>query len=130
MRMLKRARMIVLATLLITSLSVPCSAADTAFKEVLDNAFYGGLVGVLVGGSLLAFTHKPADHLDYLSIGAASGVLAGVGYTLAKQSKSLVSIENGNVKFAMPAIIPEFQQAGVKGVSSVMLKAELVSGKF
>ena len=128
--MLKRARVVVLATLLITSLSVPCSAADAAFKSVFENAMYGGLVGTLVGGALLAFTHKPTDHLDYLAVGAASGVLAGVGYTLAVQSKSLVSIENGDVKFAMPAIIPEFQQGNIKGASSVMLKAELISGKF
>lgn len=127
--MLKRARVVVLAVLLITSLSVPCSAADTAFRDVFDNAFYGALVGGLVGGACLAFTHKPADHLDFISIGAASGVLAGVGYSLAVQSKALVSIENGTVKYAMPAIIPEFQQGGVKG-SSVMLKAELLSGKF
>lgn len=128
--MFKRARIIVLAALLITSLSAPCSAADTAFREVFENALYGGLVGTLVGGALLAFTHKPTDHLDYLSIGAASGVLAGVGYTLAIQSKSLVTVENGKVKYALPAIIPEFRQADVKGVSAVMLKAELLSGKF
>lgn len=128
--MFKRAKIVVLAALLITSLAVPCSAADTAFREVLDNAFYGGLVGVLVGGALLAFTHKPADHLDYLSVGAASGVLAGVAYTLAIQSKSLVSIEGGNVKFAMPTVMPEFQQTGVKGPAYVMLKTELISGKF
>ena len=128
--MFKRARIVVLAALLITSLSVPCSAADSAFRDVLDNSLYGGLVGVLVGGALLAFTHKPSEHLDYLSVGAASGILAGVAYTLAVQSRSLVSIEDSKVKFAVPTVMPEFQQTGVRGPASVMLKAELLSGKF
>lgn len=128
--MFKRSRVILLTALLVSSLSVPCSAADTAFREILDNAFYGGLVGALVGGSLLAFTHKPADHLDYLSIGAASGVLAGVGYTLAIQSKSLVSIEKGNIKVAMPTITPELRTDSVKGSSSIMMKVALLRGSF
>lgn len=128
--MFKRSRVVILAALLISSLSVPCSAADNAFKDAFENAFYGGLLGGLVGGALMVFTKKPGDHLDYLYYGAAGGVLGGAAYGVIKSSKSLVSIENGNVKFAMPTITPELQTADAKGHSSLMMKAELVSGSF
>lgn len=129
--MLRRTKSITLAIMLITSLSVPCHAAESsAIKDLFENAFYGGLVGTLVGGAFLAFTKKPGDHLDYLSIGAATGVLAGVGYSAAKQSKSLFAIDNGNVKLAMPTIKPELQQASAKMPASLMVKADLLSGSF
>lgn len=128
--MFKRSRVIVLAALLVSSLSVPCSAADTAFKDAFENAFNGGMLGALVGGALLVFTKKPSDHLNYIYYGAAGGILGGAAYSLTKTSKSLVSIENGNVKVAIPVIVPELRQASVNGTSSVMLKAELISGTF
>jgi len=130
MNRFKRSLMIVIYSLLLTSLSVPCIAAESDLRDLFDNSLYGGLVGTLVGGALLVFTSKPSDHLDYLSIGAASGVLAGVAYTVARPAKSLFAIENGNMKVAIPAIIPEFQESHVKGLSGMMLKAELLSGKF
>jgi hypothetical protein len=130
MKILKRSLIILLSTCLLTSLTVPCSAADNAFKDLFESSLYGGLAGTLVGGALLAFTHKPSDHLDYLAVGAATGVLAGVTYSVVKQSRSLVAIEDGNVKLAMPTILPELQDNGAKGMSLVMLKAELIRGKF
>ncbi len=130
MKLFKRTIMIILSVLLLTSLSVPCSAADNAFRDVFENAFYGGLAGTLVGGALLVFTKKPGDHLDYLAYGAAGGVLAGAAYGVAKSAKALVAIEDGNVKFAIPTITPEFRETNVKGLSSLMLKAELIRGEF
>jgi len=126
----KRASMVVVAALLLTSLSVPCSAADSAFRDVFENAFYGGLVGSLVGGALLVFTKKPADHADYVYYGAAGGILTGAAYGVAKTSRALVSMDDGNMKFAMPTIIPEFQETGTKGASALVLKAELIRGHF
>jgi hypothetical protein len=130
MQRFKRTLIIAISVLTLTSLSVPCSAADSAFRDLFDNALYGGLVGTLVGGALLVFTNKPSDHLDYLSIGAASGVLAGVAYTVARPAKSLLAFENGNVKIAVPSVTPEIQGNSAKGFAGVMLKAELISGRF
>jgi len=130
MKKFKRALMLMITAGLLTSLSVTSSAADSSFSELFENTLYGGLVGTLVGGALLVFTSKPSDHLDYLSIGAASGVLAGVAYTVAKPAKSLLAVENGNVKIAMPAIIPDFQENRTKGLAGMMLKADLISGTF
>jgi len=130
MKRFKRTLMLMISVVLLTSLSVPCSAADSSFSELFENTLYGGLVGTLVGGALLAFTNKPSDHLDYLTIGAASGVLAGVAYTVAKPAKSLIAVENGTVKIAMPAIIPDFQENRPKGLASLILKADLISGTF
>jgi len=130
MHRFKRATMIALSVFLLTSLSVPCSAADSAFKDIFENAFYGGLVGTLAGGALLVFTKKPADHLDYVYYGAAGGVLAGAAYGVARTSRALVSMEDGNVKFAMPTIMPEFQETNARGSSALILKAELIRGSF
>ena len=130
MNVLKRATILALSALLLTSLSVPCSAADNAFKDTLENAAFGGLVGTMVGGALLVFTKKPADHLNYLSYGAAGGVLAGTAYGVTRYTKSLVSVEDGKVKLAMPTIIPEFQETNARGASAITLKAELIRGIF
>lgn len=128
--MLKGMKRVVAAVLIISSLSTTCFAADSGMKDVFENSLYGGVVGALVGTACLAFTSRPSDHLNYISVGAATGVLIGVGYTLAKQSRSLVSIENGNLQVAMPTIRPEFLQASSKDPGSIMLKADLLSGSF
>ncbi|GFE58663.1 hypothetical protein [Geobacter sp. AOG1] len=130
MKGFKRVVLVIVSVLLLTSWSIPCHASDNAFRDIFENAFYGGLAGTLVGGALLVFTHRPSDHLDYLSVGAASGVLAGAAYGLAKSSRAFAEIDNGKVKLAMPTIMPEFQDANAKGSSTVMLKAELIRGKF
>jgi hypothetical protein len=130
MKRFKRTLTLMVTVLLLTSLTVPCSAAESSFRELFENTLYGGLVGTLVGGALLVFTSKPSDHLDYLSIGAASGVLAGVAYTVARPAKSMIAVENGNVKIALPAITPEFQENNSKGLAGMILKAELLSGTF
>lgn len=128
--MIKRMAKILLTATLISSLAAPCSAAESAFQEAFSNAFYGGLLGGLAGTALLVFTKKPADHVNYIYYGAAGGVLVGAAYGLAKSSKSLVSIENGNVKVAMPTIKPELQQTDKKGGTALMVKADLFSASF
>ena len=130
MKTLKRSIIILLSTCLLTSLAAPCVAAENVFRDLFENSLYGGLAGTLVGGALLVFTKKPSDHLDYLAVGAATGVLAGVTYSVVKQSRSLVAIEDGNVKLAIPTVIPELQETGTKGMALVMLRAELIRGKF
>ena len=128
--MIKRMAKILLTATLISSLAVPCSAAESAFQEAFSNAFYGGLLGGLAGTALLVFAKKPADHVNYIYYGAAGGVLVGTAYGLAKSSKSLVSIENGNVKVAMPTIKPELQQTDAKGPVGLMVRADLLSASF
>jgi hypothetical protein len=128
--MFKRGSLIVITALLLTSWSLPCHANDNALRDLFENTLYGGLVGTLVGGAFIAFTHKPKEHLDYLAYGAATGVLSGVTYSVAKQARSLVAMEDGKVKVAMPTIVPEFQKTDAKGSLTVMLKAELLTGKF
>jgi hypothetical protein len=47
-----------------------------------------------------------------------------------RPAKSLLAIENGNIKIAVPSITPEFQGNNAKGLSGMVLKAELISGRF
>lgn len=80
MKNLKRTAAIVMTLIF---MATPCLAAENAFKEIFDDAFYGGLAGGLVGAALLAFTDKPSDHLNYIGYGAAGGVLVGADYGAA-----------------------------------------------
>jgi hypothetical protein len=130
MKGIKRIVTVGLAALLITSWSVPCFAGDSPFKEIFEDAFYGGLAGTLVGAAFMAFTNRPEDHLDYMAYGAASGVLVGATYGLVKSTRALAELENGRIKLAMPTILPDVHESGGRGSSSLMLKAELIRGKF
>ena len=110
-------------------LANPCLAADNAFRTIFQDVFYGGLSGALVGAAVLAFTDKPSDHLDYIGYGAAAGVLVGATYGAVTTTRSLAEVENGEVKFSMPTIIPELREHD-SGHKAIVAKAELIRGRF
>jgi hypothetical protein len=130
MNRLKKIIAILFAITILTSWNLPSYAADNAFKDTFENAFYGGLVGVLVGGALMAFTKHPEDHLNYLAYGAASGVLAGATYGIIKTTRSLAEYENGKVKFAVPTIMPEPQKHELTGQTKIAVSAQLLRYNF
>jgi hypothetical protein len=105
-------------------------ADDNAFRDTFQSAFYGGAVGALVGAALLVFTNKPADHLDYMGFGAAAGVLAGTAYGVGKAARALASIENGNLKIAIPMIIPDLAESPVTKQTVVSFRANILQGTF
>jgi hypothetical protein len=113
------------ATLLL--IQVPCHAAETAFKEIVQDSIYGGIAGTVVGAAVLAFSHKPSDHLEYMAYGAAAGVLGGAAYGYFS-SRALVEVDNGEVKFAIPTVMPDVKESSRK--SSVIISAELIKGNF
>lgn len=110
-------------------LANPCLAADNAFRSVFQDVFYGGLSGALVGAAVLAFTNKPSDHLDYIGYGAAAGVLVGATYGAVTTTRSLAEVENGEVRFSMPTIIPELRDSD-SGRKSIVAMTELIRGRF
>ena len=130
MKMIKMTTAVLVATALFFTASLPCFAADNALKEIFEDGIYGGLTGTLVGAAILALTHKPGNHLDYLAYGAAVGVIGGVSYGVAKSAKALAEVEDGKVKFAFPTIMPDFPDASVRGKNPVVVTAELIRGKF
>ena len=105
-------------------------AAENVFRETFQDAFYGGAVGALVGAAFMAFTKKPADHLEDMGYGAAVGVLAGTTYGLARSARSLASIDNGKVKIAMPTIIPDLVEFPSSKQAAICWRANLLSGTF
>lgn len=129
---MKRAIMMVLAASLLTVWSFPCCAAEGALKEVFQDSFYGGLTGALVGAAVMAFTHRPGDHLDYIGYGGAGGVLAGAAIGLISTAKSLAEVDHGKVRFAIPTIIPNIQDpsARAQGQSAYVINAQLLRGNF
>jgi uncharacterized membrane protein YebE (DUF533 family) len=105
-------------------------AEENAFRDTFQSAFYGGAVGALVGAALLVFTKKPADHLDYMGFGAAAGVLAGTAYGVAKSARALASIDKGNLKIAVPTIIPDLFESPVTKQTVVSFRADILRGTF
>ena len=107
-----------------------CRAEDNVFRELFVDSLYGAVSGAIIGGAILVFKDKPLDHLDYMGYGAAAGVLAGATYGTYKIGKALAQIDHGKVRFAIPAIIPDFIDGTSARGSSVLLTADLISGKF
>ncbi len=126
----KRTLSMFLSAMLITSWAVPSFAGDAPVKEVFQDAFYGGLTGALVGAAVMAFTHKPGDHLDYIGYGGAGGVLAGTAIGLITTAKSLAEVDHGKVRFAIPTIIPDIGDTNSKGQTPYVITAQILRGKF
>ena len=103
---------------------------ENAFRETFTSAFYGASVGALVGAALLVFTKKPADHLDYMGFGAATGVLVGTVYGVARSSRSFVSIDNGSIRIGMPTIIPDLVESPSTRQTTLAWRADILRGTF
>jgi hypothetical protein len=129
---MKKLKKLVAVLTMVSLLSTATSAfaADDTIKEVFTDAFYGAAIGGLVGGAFMAFTKKPLDHFNYVAYGAASGVLIGTAYGLAKSARAFAEVENGRVKMAFPTITPDLVESPSTGRTTVAWKAELIRGTF
>jgi uncharacterized membrane protein YebE (DUF533 family) len=120
---------------LMTLASIFCAASsafadENAFRDTFQSAFYGGAVGALLGGALMVFTKKPADHLINLGYGAAVGVMAGTAYGVARSTHALAFFDNGKVKIALPTIIPDLVESPATRQTTIAWRADLLRGTF
>jgi uncharacterized membrane protein YebE (DUF533 family) len=129
---MKQIRLIIAVIALFSFFTVASSsyADENSLREVFQDAFYGAGIGALVGGAFIAFTKKPADHLNNIGYGAAVGVLAGTTYGLAKSAKALAEINNGEIKIAVPTIVPDLVVSPSTRQSSIMWCASILRGTF
>jgi hypothetical protein len=129
---MKRFKKIIALMTVVTMLgsTAPAFAAENTASDVFLNAFYGAAVGALAGGAILVFTKKPSDNLNFMAMGAAAGVLAGMTYSIAKAANAFASVENGNLKIAMPTIIPEVYESPVTKQMTVSWRADILRGTF
>jgi hypothetical protein len=124
-------KLITVATMVsIFSTASSAFAADDTIREVFTDAFYGAAIGGLVGGAIMVFKDKPLDHLNFIAYGAASGVLVGTAYGLAKSARAFAEVENGRIKVAFPTITPELIVSPVTKKTTVAWKADLIRGSF
>ncbi|HEX2767767.1 MAG TPA: hypothetical protein VHN12_00660 [Geobacteraceae bacterium] len=130
MRNYRRKVQAVLSAMVLFFWAVPCSALESAFKETLQDALYGGVAGTLVGAAVMAFTKRMGNHLDYMGYGATGGILVGAAVGLATTSRSLAVVEKGKLHFTIPTVIPEFKDANYKGQSGYVINADMLGGKF
>ena len=129
---MKQFRKLVAVMTLVSLLSTASSAfaSDDTLSEVFTSAFYGAAIGALVGGALMVFTDKPLNHFDRIAYGAASGVLIGTAYGLAKSARAFAEVENGRIKVAFPTVIPELVVSPSSGQTAIAWKADLIRGTF
>lgn len=129
---MKRLRILVAVMTLVSLVSTTSSAfaSDETIREVFTDAFYGAAIGGLVGGAIMVFKTKPLDHLNYIAYGAATGVLAGTAYGLARSARAFAEVDNGRVKIAFPTVIPELVVSPASGQTKVAWKADLIRGTF
>jgi hypothetical protein len=127
MQSLKRNAVLVAMLILVTA--TPTLAADTGFTSFAKDVLYGGLSGGLVGATVMLFAKKPSKHLDFIAYGAAGGVAAGATYGAVSMGRSLAEVEDGDVKFSMPTITPEFRESS-RSRTNIVAVAQLLRGKF
>ena len=63
------------------------------------------MAGALVGGAILLLKDDPGDHLDFLTTGAAVGIIVGVTFGMVKASQAFAEIEDQKLVFHFP--VPE-----------------------
>ena len=125
------ARIIALLTLVALLGAVPSAfAQENAFREVFQDAFYGGAAGALVGLALTAFTKRPIDHRENVAFGAAAGVLVGAGYGVAKSARALAELDNGRVRIGMPKIVPDLVESPANRQTVICWRADILRGTF
>lgn len=130
MRALKKLIAVMTLVSLLTTVS-SAFASDETIREVFTDAFYGAGIGALIGGALAVFAKHPTDHLsNNLIYGAATGVLAGTAYGLAKSARAFAEVENGRIKMALPTIVPELLVSPSSGRTTVAWKTNLIRGTF
>lgn len=129
---MKKFQRAIAAMTLISLLSTTTAAFadDNAFRETLQDAFYGGAIGALVGAAFMAFTKKPADHLENIAYGAATGILVGTAYGVAKSARAMASIENGTVRMAIPTVVPVMTEDPSNKKMIVSWHANILQGTF
>jgi hypothetical protein len=101
------------------------AAAESSLKPVLTDAVYGGIIGSLIGAAALVFTEKPGDHLEFVPVGAAIGVLGGTAFGVGR---ALMEVDRGRVRFSLPTVIPEISEKS--SGTSITFVASLIQGKF
>ena len=117
----------IFSTTFLLLIQVPCHAAETAFKEIVQDSLYGGFAGTVLGAAVMAFSRKPGDHMEYMAYGAAAGVLGGAAYGYFT-SRALVEVDKGKVKFAIPTVMPDVKDSSRK--SSLIVTTEFIKGNF
>ena len=129
--MKKIIRIISLMTIIsMLTMSTSAFADDNTFKEIFQDALYGGAAGALIGAAFMAFTKKPINHVENIGYGAAAGVLVGAAYGVTKSARSLAEINNGRVKIAMPTIIPDLSESYSAKQTNITWRAEILRGTF
>ncbi len=130
MKIIGRMSLLSMTFFLIVNWSSPVFAGEINFKETVKDSLYGSLAGGLVGAAVLAFTKRPGDHLNYMGFGAAGGAVAGATISMFSAPKALAELDNGEVKLAVPTVMPDIRDTNSKGQTPIVITAELFRGQF
>lgn len=102
--MTKRIIVFLMIMVFFISIKEAQAADDKTLENIFKNAYYGALIGGLLGTAILVFSDRPADHFDYIAYGMAGGIIAGTFYGMAYSQRSLSDIDHGRIKFDFPRL--------------------------
>lgn len=117
--------LLMLTMILTTSLS---AFAGGQMRNSLEDAWYGGLLGGLVGGAVLIFKDEPEDHLEYIAYGFGAGIILGAAYSLSSSSSALAEVEDGKLALGFPS--PQTSIVSAGDVKGLQLSTNLVRVRF
>lgn len=112
---------LVLMVLMLFLFQGVASAASSSGRIILEDTLYGLLIGGILGGAWYLLDEE--DLGDKVGTGVAVGAIAGFVLGVV-DATSFVMIDDGGVKFAMPAVIME------KRAESTVYRANLLSVRF
>lgn len=110
------------------------AAEDIALRKIMRNAAYGGALGALVGGALLAFVDDPGDRLEFITTGAAAGILVGAAWGVydSTSANPYVLLEDGKLSASLPPprLTRRAPSAADASRRETLLTARLVGVRF
>jgi hypothetical protein len=115
--------------LLLVCCATAARAEESSTKTILKGSLYGTLSGAAVGAVLLIFAKEPSKRVEWVAYGAAGGAAVGAVYGAVSATRSLAEFEKGEVRFAIPTIVPELRE-GPNGSSAIVAMANLFRGTF
>ncbi len=86
--------------------AAPAFADDNAFRDIFEDAFYGGAAGVLVGAACWPSPgNRPITWITW-AMGLLPVFWSDPSMAWSNRPDSLAQIDNGIVRFAMPTVYP------------------------
>jgi len=114
-------KILIIAVLSFMILQVPAFALETQGEVIFRDSLYGAAIGAILGGAFYLLDQEELD--KKVASGVIIGTFGGLIYGVVENT-SMVEIEKGNVRFALPTPVIE------KEDDSYRISASLLKSRF